>query len=258
MLTILGEFVYPEGHPAWTSTLIHVLKGVGIEEKAARQAISRVAEAGWISSERHGREVRWYLTPTGTQLISEGAERVISLSADSQPWDEDWLILMITVPDGRRTARRKLYSGLRWAGFGNPMPSLWVSTHPEREGEARRVVDELNLSDSTVSFVGSSVGIGLSDRELVDRAWNVDSIAEHYEELLKNYEGLQPHEGDSILFAQVQLVNDWQRFPFIDPQLPDSLLPQGWIGQRAGAFFQEQRAAWHAAAHARWHELNGC
>ena len=228
-----------------------------MEEKAARQAISRGAEAGWISSERHGREVRWRLTPMGTHLIREGAQRVTSLGADLQPWGGDWLILMITVPEGRRTARRKLYGGLGWAGFGNPMPSLWVSTHPEREGEARRVIDELGLSDFTFSFVGSSAGIGLGDRELVDRAWNLESIAEHYDELLKNYEGLQPQEGDSVLFAQVKLVNDWQRAPFIDPQLPDSLLPPAWIGRRAAAFFQEQRAAWHDDAHARWHELNG-
>ncbi|BBL79283.1 PaaX family transcriptional regulator [Rubrobacter xylanophilus] len=256
LLTILGEFVYPEGKPVWTSTLIHVLKGVGIEEKAARQAISRGAEAGWISSERRGREVRWHLTPTGTQLIEEGAERVMSLGANSHPWDGSWLILVVTIPNGRRTARRRLYRSLEWVGFGNPTPGLWVSAHPERQGEVGRIIDDLKLSDSTFSFVGSSTGIGLSDHELVDRAWNLDSIAEYYEELLKNYEGLRLEDEDSILFAQVRLVNDWQRLPFIDPQLPDSLLPPDWIGRRAAAFFQERRAAWHEAAHDRWHELN--
>ena len=257
LLTVLGEFVYPEGRPVWTSTLIHVLGGVGVEEKAARQAISRGAAAGWISSERHGREVRWRLTPTGTRLIREGVDRVTSLSTGSGSWAGDWLILVITVPEGRRTARRKLYSHLGWAGFGNPTPGLWVSAHPGREEETRRVVDELELSDSTFSFVGPSGGIGLSDGELVSRAWDLGLVASYYEGILEDAEGLNPEEGDPVLLAQVKLVNDLQRSPFIDPQLPDSLLPEGWIGRRAVAFSQERRAAWHAAAHARWRELDG-
>src|SRR5713226_6546103 len=91
LLTILGEFVYPEGGPVWTSTLLHVLIGVGIEEKTARQAIARGAAAGWITSERSGREVCWHLTPAGRQLIGEGEERVESLSAGSIAWDGRWL-----------------------------------------------------------------------------------------------------------------------------------------------------------------------
>lgn len=256
LLTILGVFTYPEGKPVWTSTLLHVLEGMGIEEKAARQTISRGAAAGWISSERHGRMVRWHLSPAGMRLIREGSKRVASLTADSQPWNGEWLVLTITIPNGRRTARRKLYRSLGWAGFGNPTPGLWASAHPERQGEARRIIEDLKLSDSTFSFVGASAGIGLSDRDLVDRAWNLDSIAEYYEELLENYEGLKPEDGDSILLAQVRLVNDVQRLPFIDPQLPDSLLPERWIGRRAAAFFQERRALWHDAARARWRELD--
>jgi phenylacetic acid degradation operon negative regulatory protein len=257
LLTILGEFVYPEEQPVWTSTLLHILTGVGVEEKAARQAIARGAAAGWITSGRSGREVCWHLTPAGRQLIKEGAERVESLSADSAEWDCRWLILIITVPESNRVVRRRLYSSLSWAGFGNPTPGIWISPHPEREGEARRVIDNLKLSSSTFSFVGSCASIGLSEHNLVKRAWNLGAVEAYYEEVLDRFKGLQPKEGDPILFTHVQLVNQWQRFPFIDPQLPDALLPTDWIGRRAAVLFREQRAAWHDAAHARWHELTG-
>jgi phenylacetic acid degradation operon negative regulatory protein len=257
LLTILGEFVYPEEQPVWTSTLLHVLTGGGVEEKAARQAIARGAVADWITPGRRGREVCWHLTPAGRQLIKEGAERVESLSADSAEWDGRWLILIITVPESNRVVRRRLYSSLNWAGFGNPTPGIWISPHPEREGEVRRVIDHLDLSSSTFSFVGSCASIGLSERDLVKRAWDLGAVEAYYEEVLDRFKGLQPQEGDAILFTHVQLVNQWQRFPFIDPQLPDALLPPGWIGRRAAMLFREQRAAWHDAAHARWHELAG-
>jgi phenylacetic acid degradation operon negative regulatory protein len=172
-------------------------------------------------------------------------------------WNGTWLILIITVPESSRVVRRRLYSRLSWAGFGNPTPGIWVSPHPEREGEAKQVIDDLELSSSTFSFVGSSASIGINDRDLVARAWNLAAVEAHYEEVLDRFKGLNPQEGDSILFTHIQLVNEIQRFPFIDPQLPNALLPPDWIGQRVAELFQERRAIWHDGAHARWHELAG-
>src|SRR3954466_8769487 len=81
LLTVLGELVWPEERPVWTAALLYVLKGLGVEEQTARQAIARGAAAGWITEGRHGREVRWSLTQHGNQLISEGAAHVNSMSA---------------------------------------------------------------------------------------------------------------------------------------------------------------------------------
>jgi phenylacetic acid degradation operon negative regulatory protein len=56
LLTVLGELVWPTGKPVWTWALLYVLKGLGVEEQTARQAIARAALSGWIEAERHGRE----------------------------------------------------------------------------------------------------------------------------------------------------------------------------------------------------------
>ena len=65
---------------------------------------------------------------------------------------------------------------------------------------------------------------------------------------------LRPRAGNPLLFTHVQLVNEWQRFPFLDPQLPKELLPN-WIGRRAARTFRERREQWSAAALARWAEV---
>jgi phenylacetic acid degradation operon negative regulatory protein len=254
LLTVLGEFVWPDPRPVWTSTLLYVLTGLGVEEQTARQAIARGAAAGWIEGERHGREVRWTLTDTGSRFIEEGAKRVYSLGADPIPWDGTWLVLMITIPNSQRLVRKKLYSLLGWAGFGNPTPGLWLTPHREREVEAKRVIDELGLSESTLSFAGSSVAVGLSDQEIVRRAWNLDAVTAQYEAALKEFTGLRPKAGDGVLFSHVRLVNEWQRFPFMDPQLPEALLPQ-WIGRRAAQLFERRRAGWHDQSHERWRQM---
>jgi len=72
LLTVLGELVMPNGNSVWTSSLLYVLTGLGIEEQTARQAIARGAAAGWITARRQGREVQWELTPDGRREAEQG------------------------------------------------------------------------------------------------------------------------------------------------------------------------------------------
>jgi phenylacetic acid degradation operon negative regulatory protein len=255
LLTVLGELVWPEKRPVWTSALLYVLRGLGIEEQTARQAIARGAAAGWITGERHGREVRWSLTPSGRKLISEGAARVTSMAAARTGWDGRWLALHVTIPHSHRTVRKRLYAGLTWAGFGNPTPGVWVSPHPDRQEEAARLIAELDLQEHTLSFVGPSGAIGLSDEDLVARAWDLESLRSYFEAQLDALADIDPAPGDPMLFAHIQVVSEWQRAPFKDPQLPEELLPD-WIGHRAAARLAQLRDQWTDAVHDRWREIN--
>jgi phenylacetic acid degradation operon negative regulatory protein len=65
---------------------------------------------------------------------------------------------------------------------------------------------------------------------------------------------VRPAPGDPALFTHIRLVNEWQRFPYMDPQLPESLAPD-WIGRRAARIFYQQRSDGHPAAQARWREI---
>ena len=76
LFTVLGEFVLPTGGAAWTSAFIDVLGRLGVEEKAARQALMRTAADGWLAAERVGRRTRWRLTPAGERLLTDGTERI--------------------------------------------------------------------------------------------------------------------------------------------------------------------------------------
>jgi phenylacetic acid degradation operon negative regulatory protein len=255
LLSVLGELVEPLGRPVWTASLLHVMRGVGFEDQAARQAIDRAAEAGWIESNRFGRNVRWELTVRGKELIARGAERVHSLAGSGDGWAGEWLTLLITVPADRRQVRRRLYAALSWAGFGNPTPGLWLSPHPDRRSEAETIVAEAGLRDTTFAFVGPSAAIGLDDDAIVGRAWDLDAVAASYEEMLPTFApGRTPAPGDELLFAHVALVNEGQRLPFLDPQLPGELLGD-WVGHRAIRLFEERRAEWAPSAHARWAEV---
>lgn len=254
LLTVLGEFVLPSAAPVWTSTLLQVLEGLAVEEKSARQGISRTAAAGWIFSERDGRRVRWVLSAAGRRLLSEGAARIYSAGAEIPAWDGRWLVVLASVPETKRKLRHQLQTRLTWAGLGNPTSGVWVTPHPERAQEVSRIVRELKLDDVASSFVGPFAEVG-SESELVARAWDLDDVAGHYEDFLQNFSALQPSPGEATLLAQIRLVHEWRRFPFLDPQLPDSLLPADWIGHRARQVFDTLHTAWAPEARRRWDDL---
>jgi phenylacetic acid degradation operon negative regulatory protein len=251
LLTVLGEFVLPLDRPVWTAKLVGVLAALGIEEPSARQALARTATDGWIASERDGRRTRWTLTPAGRRLLSEGAQRIYSFEASEPDWDGRWLVLTVTVPEDQRHLRHQIRTRLAWAGFGSPVPGVWISANPEREAEAKQIFADLDLSDGVFSFVGPFAGIG-STAQLVAQAWDLDRVAEHYRAFIDFVLALAPVSDADCVVAQASLVHEWRRMPFIDPQLPGDLLPPDWIGRQAVTLFRARHAAWAARAGAEF------
>jgi phenylacetic acid degradation operon negative regulatory protein len=254
LLTIMGELVLPTREPVWTSSLLYVLSGLGISEQAARQSIARAANAGWIHGEKRGREVSWFPTPATVDLIGEITRRVMSLNNPAERWDGNCIIAHITIDRTRETVRRRLYNALGWAGFGNPAPGLWTSPHVDRMAELCQIVHEVGLHDAAVVFTGQTAKVGLSDDEIVRRAWNLDEVAQRYQTLLANFADLRPRPGDEMLFTYLRLVEEWRKFPAMDPQLPRNLLPS-WIGRQAADTFAQLYEAWRPDAHGRWRDI---
>lgn len=256
LLTILGELVWPTREPVWTSTLVRLLRGLGIEEQTARQAIARGAQSGWMVPERKGREVSWSLGPRLERIFEVGSKRVFSLSDPFRDWPGNWLSVLVTIPSTHRRARRPLYAGLTWAGFGNPVPGLWLSPHVERADEVRSLIDENDLHDHTISMVGKTHEIGLGVKEIVSRGWDLATLEEHYQVILQVVEKLDPAPGEETMLAFLRMISEWQELPRTDPQLPEALLPD-WIGRRVAREIEERRASWTPEVRALFSDING-
>jgi phenylacetic acid degradation operon negative regulatory protein len=255
LMTVLGELVWPSGQPAWTSALVYVLRGLGVEEQAARQAIARAAASAWMTPERRGREVRWSLGPKMVRIIESGAPRVYSLSDPFTSWDGRWLAVLVTIPQSHRHTRRPLYSGLTWAGLGNPVPGLWLGPHVERAAEIDKLIDGLGLRKHTISFVGTVTDIGMSQTDIVAQGWDLGALHQHYQQVWDAVADLSPRDGDEVLFAHVRMISEWQELPRTDPQLPEALLPD-WIGRRVAQRIETLRARWTPAVRERFAGIN--
>lgn len=254
LMTMLGEYVLPRGRPVWTSALVEALAMFGVEEKSARQSLSRIAGEGWLASERVGRRVRWALTPPGRRLLTEGAQRIYDFGSGERPWDGTWLVVLVSVPEAKRDLRHRVRTRLSWAGFGSPEPGVWITPHADRETEALGVLKELGLADGAMSFTAAYGAVG-SEATMVSRAWDLSEVEERYEAFIDEFTGLHPADRPAVLHAQTMLVHEWRRFPFLDPRLPARLLPAGWSGAKAADLFHGRHAEWSAAALRHWEEL---
>jgi phenylacetic acid degradation operon negative regulatory protein len=248
--------VLPRGGSVWTQALVSALALFGVEDKSARQALARTAAEGWLASERVGRQVRWSLTPPGQRLLSEGAQRIYSFGRDDVEWDGRWLMLLVSVPESQRDLRHRIRTQLNWAGFSSPAAGVWVSPHVHHQAEGQRILAEAGMDSSAMSFVASYGQIGSEDI-LVARSWDLGALEQSYEDFIDEFSGLDPMTGEDALRAQIRLVHQWRRFPFLDPRLPARLLPENWSGAKAADLFHARHADWHPAAQRHWERLTG-
>ena len=193
----------------------------------------------------------WTLTPAGERLLTEGTERIYTFNGTQHAWDRRWLLVLARVTEADRPARHLLRSRMRWAGFGSPSPGVWISTHLEREGELRQVLEGAGVLDDAHIFVAEHQGGELA--AMVRQAWDLEEIERSYEAFVEKF---SPQPSVDPLARLLLLVHAWRRFPLIDPALPAELLPKRWSGTTASDLFHRRHARWVEAARQEWDQVS--
>ena len=252
LLTVLGEYVLPRSGEVWQETLVAALCSLGYTEQAARQALQRSTRDGWLQTERRGRRSRLALTDASRELLATGAARIYSFGRPWE-WDGRWLIVVLRVPEHRRAVRHQLRSRLAWAGLGSLGGGVWLTPHVEREAELTAAIREEPDAEAR-SFVAELGAMG-DPEDLIADAWDVESVREQYQAFIDDFVRLRPSTPEGCFRQQTLLVHAWRRFPFLDPDLPASVLPADWPRDRAHALFVERHERWQPAARAYFEQL---
>jgi len=244
LLTLLGEYVLPAAGNVWQETLIGALETLGYKTPAARRALARSVTAGWLRAERPGRRSRVHLTPATAEMLRSGTERIYSFG-DPWTWDGRWLLVVLRVPEERREVRHQVRTRLAWAGFGSLGGGVSLSPHVERAAELRDLA-----GDGVAALHSFRARLGpLGDpRQMVSGAWDLDAVADAYRAFTDAFRRERPRSPEAVFRAQTLLVHEWRRFPFLDPDLPEEVLPAGWPRRAAHDVFQERHARWHQGA----------
>ncbi|MBV8842789.1 MAG: hypothetical protein JO307_08260, partial [Bryobacterales bacterium] len=143
--------------------------------------------------------------------------------------------------------RDRLRKDLTLLGLAPLAPSVWISPRDVRL-EILQLAKQPELSAAVQLFVGDYEGPA-SDRELLERCWDVEVIAAGYRDFIAQYaprlererrtKALTDHEA----FAErLRLVQESRKFLYIDPGLPSALLPAHWPGSVASGLFRQYYA----------------
>jgi phenylacetic acid degradation operon negative regulatory protein len=251
-MTVLGEYVLRSEGEYWQETLIAALGTMDFKVDAARQALARSISAGWLHTERHGRHSRLRLSDETADLLQAGARRIYGFA---EPWDWDgrWLLVVLRVPEQRREVRHQVRTRLAWDGFGSLGGGLWISPHVDQEDALADLATTGSVAE-VLSFHATSGALGQGDSELA-QVWDLPGVADAYRSFIARFGRMRPLRADAVFRAQTELVHEWRKFPFLDPDLPESLLPSGWPRARARELFQDRHGRWEEQAQEYFNEL---
>jgi len=223
VITLFGDAIVPRGGSVWLGTLLEFFERLDIDNGVVRTAMSRLTADGWLTREKVGRNSFYRLANKGHQTF-EAATRHIYDPPQSD-WSGRFELLLIGNGEDRDASRE----ALRNAGFGSPLPGVWVAPSgvPVPAEAAGAIRLEVSSEDD-------------SGRRLLSASWPLDRTADAYLRFMKMFgplraafdRGATLSDADAFT-ARILLIHYYRRVVLRDPLLPEGLLPADWPGRAA-------------------------
>jgi phenylacetic acid degradation operon negative regulatory protein len=186
------------------------------------------------------------LTSDGHSLLVVGAQRIFQRRKSS--WDGNWNIVTYSIPEKIRQSRDRLRLELGWMGYGALSEATWISPY-DLTNEVRKLVYRLNIEEYVHIFRGQ-LEVNIDPKRIVSHCWDLEKIHGKYSDFLNEYRPKlnkhQKHLKSGIIVApsecfveRFNLIHEYRKLPFFDPDLPQELLPEKWLRPEADALFDE-------------------
>jgi phenylacetic acid degradation operon negative regulatory protein len=250
-LTIFGSYLRESGGLAWSGGMVQLLGEFGFSTEAARAALSRLATRGLIERTKRGRQVFYELTPRATAVLEEGDRRIFTFG-DGAEASGRWTVLWHWLPESRRTERARLGRRLRFLGFGPVQDATWVAPH-DREAEVAALLESLGIAGYAYVLVGRP-SAALSVDAVIDQAWDLGSVSAAYRDFLADFGPYRTKRARTALddraafVVRTRALHLFRGFPFLDPELPDQMMPDPRLRPQVVTAFQKLYADLHAPA----------
>jgi len=223
IITLFGDAIVPRGGSVALATLLEFFETLAVDATVVRTAMSRLTADGWFERSKIGRNSFYRLVQKG-RLTFDIATRHIYDPPPSD-WTGRFELLLIGNGEDRDASR----DALKNAGFGSPLPGVWVAPSgvpvPEEASNAIRL--EVSAEDD-------------SGRRLLSESWPLQRTADAYLKFMKIFAPLrafidrreQLTDADAFT-ARILLIHHYRRVVLRDPLLPVALLPADWPGRAA-------------------------
>jgi phenylacetic acid degradation operon negative regulatory protein len=224
VITMFGDAIVPRGGSVALGTLLEFFAAIDVDSTVVRTAMSRLTADGWFERAKVGRNSFYRLVQRERLTFDIATKHIYGSPAPD--WTGRFELLLIANGGDRDVAREALKN----AGFGSPLPGVWVAPSgapiPEEASSAIRL--EVSAEDD-------------SGRRLLSESWPLERTADAYRKFMKSFEPLRSwvergrlSEAEAFT-VRILLIHQYRRVVLRDPLLPEALLPQEWPGRAARA-----------------------
>jgi phenylacetic acid degradation operon negative regulatory protein len=239
LLMLFGDYWLesPGGFPS--AALVSLLGDFGVNDAAARAALSRMVKRGLLKSSKAGRTTSYRASRRTQQILTDASRRIIDFGRATDDWSGVWSVVAFSIPENSRSLRVAARNRLNWLGFAPLYDEVWICPHDRHEDAVR----ELAALGVEATALQASVAESASPTRQPQNAWNLDELAQQYHTVIEQTtqaRDLLTHVDASPASALVQrtrLLEAWLDLSSADPNLPTALLPAGWPREHARDLF---------------------
>ncbi|MFE3496389.1 PaaX family transcriptional regulator C-terminal domain-containing protein [Streptomyces sp. NPDC059175] len=241
IVTLYGAYGRETAGTLAVAELIRLMGAVGVDAPSVRSSVSRLKRRGLLVPERTPAGAAGYaLSADARQLLDDGDDRIYGRSTPKL--SDGWVLAVFSVPEAERHKRHLLRSRLGRLGFGTAAPGVWIAPARLYE-ETAHTLRRLHLDPYVDLFRGEHLGFAVT-AEAAARWWDLAAIAKEHEEfldahgpVLRSWETRRDTPAQDAYHDYLLALDSWRRLPYLDPGLPEELLPSGWPGARSAAVF---------------------
>lgn len=234
-----------------TADVVRLLGDAGVSPSSARTALSRLKGKGVLVAQARDGVPGYRLADDAHPMLARGDRRIYGHR--QMRADEPWMLVVFSVPEAQRSLRHRMRAQLTWLGCGSVTPGVWIGPG-HLLTETRQVLEEVRLLGFATLF---TTGTPVTDGSLADavpRWWDLDELATRYEDFLAVARpvaqrwavGTQPAR--QAFADHLHVIDAWRSIPYLDPGLPEDLLPAHWPGAEGVALFARLQQRLHDPA----------
>jgi phenylacetic acid degradation operon negative regulatory protein len=244
ILDLYGAYIRPTGGWLAVADLVTLMRVLGVEEQAVRSAVSRMTRNGVLRSMPRDGVSGYELSDDIKPMMDRGDRRIYMMQEPAR-LEDGWALVVVSVPEAQRDRRYQLRKRLTWLGFGNLANGVWIAP--------RRTIDELTavlhqhqLAEHARVFEAAFHGFD-GIHAVVESAWDLEWLRSLHTDFL---DAASPAierwargdaDDETAFVDYTVLLHAWRRLPYLDPGLPQELLPPDWEGRAAANTFSEIR-----------------
>lgn len=239
--TVLGAYVRDLGGWIAIADFGELLSRLGVPEQSTRTAVARLKGKGVLDAETRAGRAGYRITAPAEAMFARGDPRIFGFRQMTAA--HAWHLISFGIPESERAARHQLRRRLSSIGCGTVSPGLWIC--PEYLArEATDIVTALGLAGYVTSFRATDLTVPGSLRAAAAQWWELPALAERHRAFLAGHRPLLDLDtlDDQRAFERfVPLLDEWRIIPYLDPGLPQHMLPEDWPGPAAVALFAAAR-----------------